>query len=64
MFNHTEGSSYNLNNIDEKQNEFDDELDIGNAMFSGGNLPRGVGKNGIVFETSRPDDPENFQLRF
>lgn len=33
-------------------------------MFFGSNLPKGVGRNGIVFETKRPDDPEKFSLRF
>ena len=36
----------------------------GNTHFWGSNLPEGVGKNGIVFETSRPDDPKVYSERF
>ena len=35
-----------------------------NQVWGGGQLPKGIGKNGIVFETIRPDDPENFSQRF
>jgi len=35
-----------------------------NQVWGGEQLPKGIGKNGIVFETSRPDDPENFSQRF
>jgi hypothetical protein len=31
-----------------------------NQLWGAVNLPKGVGKNGIVFETARPDDPENY----
>lgn len=33
-------------------------------MFHGGNLPKGIGKNGIVFETKRDDDPIEYSQRF
>ena len=60
MFNNTEDSSSCLNIVDDRNPDNSQEQDIGNAMFNGGSLPRGIGRNGIVFETSRPDDPENY----
>jgi len=33
-------------------------------MFHGSGLPKGIGKNGIVFETKRPDDPAKYVNRF
>ena len=27
-------------------------------------MPKGIGKNGVVFETIRPDDPEPYKMRF
>lgn len=49
-----------LNKI--QQQDFDETC--GNSLFFGANLPKGIGRNGIVFETKRPDDPEKFSLRY
>ena len=46
------------------QNDDQNSQAQGNQMFHGGNLPKGVGRNGIVFETKRPDDPLNYSHRF
>jgi hypothetical protein len=46
------------------QDIIEDQNSHGNQKFHGGNLPKGVGRNGIVFETKRPDDPIKYSHRF
>lgn len=59
----------NINDLEMFQNSGQESEKIrgdinGNSNYWGSNLPEGVGKNGIVFETTRPDDPTVFSERF
>lgn len=66
--NYDTGSLSNIENpelVDSNKNQPQElEEACGNSLFFSSNLPKGIGRNGIVFETKRPDDPEKYSLRF
>jgi hypothetical protein len=58
-----EGTSFQDSLLD-NNGEYGQANDSNKSLSNPFSLPKGIGKNGVVFETKRPDDPLNYQNRF